>query len=149
MGRLRTEGDGERELLEGGTGDREAGALAESFVGAEAEVLVAADAAAKGTPILLPTVVGLGVAGVLIDLVDGLDGLAAKETVQAAVEVVAAGLGDDVEGGAFAAAVLGGETVGGYLELLDGLEGKLHDGAADGVVFVVDAVDGGVGVASA
>ena len=62
--------------------------------------------------------------------------------------VVAAGLGDDVEGSAFGAAVLRGEAVGGDLELLDGLEGELHDGAADGVVLVIDAVDGGVGVAA-
>ena len=35
------------------------------------------------------------------------------------------------------------------LNSCDGFEGELHDGAADGVVLVVDAVDGGVGVAAA
>ncbi len=41
------------------------------------------------------------------------------------------------------------EAVGADFELFDGFEGKLLDSAADGVVFVVDAVDGGVGVTAA
>ena len=65
------------------------------------------------------------------------------------MKLIGSGFGDDVESSAFAAAVLGGEAVGADLELLHGFEGKLHDCAADGVVLVVDSVDGGVGVASA
>ena len=98
---------------------------------------------------MLAAVVGFGLSGLLADGVVGLEGLGAEEAVEGAVKLIGAGFGDDVESGAFAAAVLGGEAVGADLELLHGFEGKLHDGAADGVVLVVDSVDGGVGVASA
>ena len=63
--------------------------------------------------------------------------------------LIGSGFGDDVECRAFAAAVLGGEAIGADSELFNGLKWELHDCAADSVVFVVDSVDGGVGVASA
>ena len=58
-------------------------------------------------------------------------------------------LGDHVDGGAFRAAVFCREALGADLELLNGFERHLHDGAADGVVLVVDAIDGHVDVAAA
>ena len=62
---------------------------------------------------------------------------------------VGALLGDHVDGGAFGAAVLGREALRADLEFLHGFQGKLHDRSADGVVLVVDAVDGDVDVAAA
>ena len=60
---------------------------------------------------------------------------------------VAAGLGDHVDGSALGAAVLSGKPLRADLEFLDSLQGKLHHCAADRVVFVIDAVDGGVDIA--
>ena len=62
-------------------------------------------------------------AGLLVDGVVGLKDLAAEETVERAVELIVAGFGDDIEGGAFAAAVLCREAVGADLELLRRLRG--------------------------
>ena len=143
------ERDGESQFLIGEVGDRDTGAFAQALVGEETEVLVFADGSADGAAVLLTAVVGLGLSGLFADGVVGLQGLGAEEAVEGAVKLIGAGFGDDVESGAFAAAVLGGEAVGADLELLHGFEGKLHDGTADGVVLVVDTVDGGVGVASA
>src|SRR5579864_5551054 len=56
--------------------------------------------------------------------------------IAAAVELVGAGLGDDVDGGTFAAAVGGGETLRGNVEFLNGGKRQLHHGAADSVVLV-------------
>src|SRR5207237_9586571 len=104
---------------------------------------------AGGAAVLLTAVVGFGLSALLADGVVGLQGLGAEEAVESAMKLIGAGFGYDIESCAFAAAVLGGEAAGADLELLHGFEGKLHDGSADGVVLVVDSVDGGVGVASA
>ncbi len=61
---------------------------------------------------------------------------------------VGARLGDHVDGSAFRAAIFCGEALGADLEFLHGFERKLHDGTADGVVFVIDTVDGDVDVAT-
>src|SRR6185437_9269603 len=65
------------------------------------------------------------------------------------VIVIASRLGDHVDGGAFRPAVLGGKPLRTDLEFLHGLKGKLHHRAADGVVLVIDAVDGDVHVPAA
>ena len=65
-----------------------------------------------------------------------------------AVIVVGARLGDHVDGSAFRAAIFGGEALGADLEFLHGFERKLHDGTADGVVFIIDTIDGDVDVAT-
>jgi hypothetical protein len=127
----------------------ETGALTQPFIGEEAEILVFADGSAEGAAILLATVVRLGLVTQFGEVVVGLECLATKEGIEAAVEIVGAGLGDDVECGTLTSSVCGREAVGADIELLHRFERQLHDGAADRIVFVVDAVYGGIGVASA
>ena len=54
-----TQWDGEGEFLIGEVRDRDAGTLAQAFVGKETKVLVFADGAADGAAVLLAAVVGL------------------------------------------------------------------------------------------
>ncbi len=107
---------------------------------------------ADGAAELLTGVVGM--AGVVPPmpfgmLLIGVQSGVAEEAEGGTVELVGAALGDDVDGGAFRAAVLSREALGADVKLLHGFKGKLHHRSADSVVFVVDAVDGDVDVASA
>ena len=114
--------------------------------------LVFLERAADRTAELLAGVVGMrrsrravAVGVFLIGVQAGI----AEVAEERSVITVAAALGDDVDGGAFRAAVLGREALGADLELLNGFERKLHHRAADGVVLVVDAVQGHVHVTAA
>src|SRR5215813_10479107 len=62
--------------------------------------------------------------------------------------VIRAGLGDHVDGSSFGAAVCRRGALRANYEFLDSFQRKLHNGATDGVVLVVHAVDGGVDVAT-
>src|SRR5277367_353326 len=62
-----------------------------------------------------------------------------------AVIFVGAGFGDDVDDAAARAAGFGGEAGGGDLKFLNGVLGKIGEGAADDFVVVVAAADGAVG----
>ena len=64
------------------------------------------------------------------------------------MEIVRSGFRNHVDGCAFAAPVCGGEPLSAYVEFLHGVQGKLHDGAADCVVFVVDPIDSDVYIPS-
>ena len=65
------------------------------------------------------------------------------------MKIAAACLGNNIYRGAFAASVDGGEALRADNKLLNRFQRKLHYRSADGVVFVVDAVDRNVHVATA
>src|SRR5206468_1972868 len=110
---------------------------------AEEEELVLDDGAAGAAAELLAVEVGQGVAvGGVVG--EGLDALVME---QAAVEVVGAGLGDDVDDTAAGAAKFRVRPAGDDLELLDGLKRDVDCGAlaagllAEETVVVVAAVE--------
>ena len=120
-------------------GDGLADALA--FIAEEEEGLIPQDGTANG-----------GAEGVLFEggLFDagrgevgaGVGVLVADKLVGGAVELVGAGLGDDVDLAAGHAAVLGGVDAGEQAELLDDFNGRAEAGLGDAHVVVEDAVDG-------
>src|SRR5215469_115698 len=106
----------------------------------ESEVLVLADGTADISSELLALKLRSRFVALLRKIIVGVHIRLGVVKISATVESVCAGLGDDVDGCAFAAAVGGGIPLRGYVEFLDGGKRQLHDRAADSVVLVVDAV---------
>src|SRR5581483_7743704 len=72
----------------------------------------------------------------------------AEKAEDRAVIVVGALFSDHIDGSAFGTAVLGGEALGADLKFLHSFERKLHHRSADGVVLVIDTIDGNVYIAT-
>src|SRR5262249_8363715 len=123
------------------------GDLALAFDGVEEEVLVFTNGAAERTAELLPAERRLIYTGLVLEEILRIEPLVALEDEARAVKLVLAGLGDDVDRRAFAPTVGGGEALRADDEFLHGFERELHHRTADGVVFVINAVDGDVDVA--
>ena len=125
----------------------DAGLLALALKGEEPEHPVLDHRTADGAAKLLPAVgrIDGGAVGLLLI---GIERLITEVGERRSVEVIGSRLGDHVDGGAFGAAIGRRETLRADQELFHRFQGKLHDRPADGAVFVVDAVDGDVGVAA-
>src|SRR5438270_12717896 len=65
------------------------------------------------------------------------------------MEIVGARFGYHVDSGAGRTAIQSRKALRGNLEFLHGLGGKLHHGSTNGIVFVVNAVDSDIHVATA
>ena len=81
-------------------------------------------------------------------IVVGIERFVPIHEIDGAVGVVGAGLGYDVDGRTFTAAVYRREPLRADIELEDGFKRELHNRAANRVVFVVNAVDRHVDVSS-
>src|SRR5262249_54839261 len=75
--------------------------------------------------------------------------LIAEEPEYRTVDIIRSGFRDYVDGSSLRPAVDRREALGGHLEFLHGFRRKLHDRAANRVVFVVDSVDADIHVAAA
>jgi hypothetical protein len=133
-----------------GGDDGAAEAIAEAFVGKEEEVLVLADGAAEAAAELVA--LEFGAAGGVKE-VAGVEVVVAVEVVEAAVELVGAGLGERVDLSAGVAAELGGVVVHFDAKLANGLDAESGAGGRTGravgeVVLrgAIDEIDVGTGI---
>src|SRR5262249_44408153 len=125
-----------------------AGVLSLPLEREETKHLILDDGAANGTAKELSAVWTLR-ARLLLEDVLRVELLFPEESKRRAVIRIAARLGDQVDRRAFRAPVRGGETLGADYKFLNGLEGQLHHWTADGIVLVIDTVDGHVDIATA
>src|SRR5205807_9338172 len=65
------------------------------------------------------------------------------------MEFLATGLGDYIDGGSLAATIHGRKALGANYKLLNRFERELHHRTADGVVLVVDSIDGDIDISAA
>src|SRR5581483_8435159 len=126
-------------------------ALALALVGEESEDIVSLQRAADRATELLTAVIRMlqrvtafAVRIFFIGIENRITEVAEDRTVIG----VRSRFGNHVDGPAFRATVLRREALRADLELLHGFQRKLHDRSADGVVFVVNAVDCDINVAS-
>ena len=110
--------------------------LAHPFVVGEDEELVFDDGRAEA----IAELVALERLGFGREEVAGVEGVVAEEFVDAAVDLVGAGLGGDVDD-AGGVAEFGLEEIALDLEFLDGVEGRVDGGVADARVAEFDAVE--------
>src|SRR6266702_496853 len=122
-----------------------------AFDGSEAEEFVLQEGPANGSAELLASVVRVRgssaalASGILFVRVQiGVTEVPEDRTV---VEVRAR-LRDHVNGSAFRPAIYGRKTLCADHKFLDGFQGKLHHGPANGVVLVIHPIDGDVDVAA-
>src|SRR2546422_561902 len=128
---------------------RYAGVLTLPLECEETEEFVLGDRATDGSAEELAAVRTLLSRWLLLIEVLRIELLFPEETKRRPVIVVRAELRNQVDGGAFRTPVGGREALRADHEFLNSLERKLHHRTADGVVFVVDAIDGYVDVAPA
>jgi hypothetical protein len=121
------------------------GTAAEAFIGEEGEEFVLDDGAAEAAAVLIEAVEiaanGRGVAGA-VPALEGVETGAMPFEETAAVKLIGAGAGDDLDLRAGVSAILGGVVVGGDFDFLYGLfVGRDDGGAAPGDGVDADAVD--------
>ncbi len=128
-------------LVDGGDGAGvgESVDLAEAFVVTEEEGPIPEDRSADASAELVLAKLGLGAAG--LEDVAGVEDIVAEELVGAAVELVGAGAGNDVDDTACGTAGFGGVAVGLDGDFLDAFDVGLDTDGADDALVIVDAVD--------
>src|SRR5258708_3715211 len=123
--------------------------LALSFQGKEPKELVLAEWSTNGSPKLLACIVrvrGCCAAGASRVLLVGVKTCVAEEAKDRTMIGVGTLFRDHVDGSPFGPSVDCRKSLCANHKFLDGLQGKLHDRAAYGVVLVVHPVDGDVDV---